>query len=276
MPSSGQEVRYERGSPTIFSDLPSGSIQVTPVGYNEDDDRLVFGVAAFNKVGAPVNFGTENIRVTDAAGPLKVYSRDGLAHEAKVRARWQAFATVLAGAAAAYAAQANAYHTTQGYVSTPYGGASFYARSYDPYAAYAGSAAAGAATAYGLSSIKNSLDETLAGLNGDILQTTTVDPGNAAGGVVVVDMPKGRQFPQSISAEIAFANETHAFQFVVTKGDQPRPVIPESNLTTSEARQQPSGPPDGWSESPPPVESQQAPLPPGVRPAISIPYTPPN
>ncbi len=268
MPSSGQQVRFDRGAPTIFSDLATGSIQITSAGYNEDDNRLVFGVAAFNKLGHPVNFGTENITAGSQKGALTVYTKEALAHEAKVKATWQAVGTVLAGAAAAYAANENAYHTTHGYIATPYGGASFSATSYDPYAAQLGTAIAAASTAYSLNSIQNSLDQTLSRLSGEMLQTTTVDPGAAVGGVIVIDMPKGKP-PQSISAEITFANDKHIVQFIVTRDDQPRPVVPAASLTTNAARSSPSPVSEGWSEAP----VGPAPMAPaGARPGITIPY----
>jgi hypothetical protein len=188
-----------------------------------------------------------------------------------VTATWQVVGTVVAGAAAAYAANANAYHTTSGYNATPYGGTSFYARSYDPYAASIGTALAGAATAYSLNSIQNSLDQTLTRLNGETLQTTTVDPGAAAGGIVVIDMPKGK-FPQSIFAEVTFAGDKHLVQFIVTRDDQPRPVIPAAALTTKAARSESNPTAEGWSE----VPATPTPMPPVgagvIRPGKAIPY----
>jgi hypothetical protein len=89
-----------------------------------------------------------------------------LAHEAKVKAEWQAVATHPASAAAAYSAQQITYSTTNGYVSGPRGFAAFSATTYDPAAAAIGTTAAGAATGYTLLSIKQSMDAILDHLNG--------------------------------------------------------------------------------------------------------------
>lgn len=217
VPSSDQQIRYTQGIATTFSDKSQASLQVTPLGYIQGDNRLVFGAAAFNKATTAVNFGLENVTVTYGGSPLKIHTRDELAHEAKVKAAWAAVATVLAGAAAAYAANQNAYHTTSGYVSGPAGTTTFYARSYDPGLAYAGGAAAGAATGYGLVSIKSSLDDTIAHLNGSVLQINTVDPGKSAGGEIIVDMPKGKTFPDPLDIAISWNGEVHNFVFNIAK-----------------------------------------------------------
>src|SRR5688572_15566283 len=41
-----QEVRYDRGTPTTYSERTNGAVQITPFGVDERDGRLVFGVAA--------------------------------------------------------------------------------------------------------------------------------------------------------------------------------------------------------------------------------------
>ena len=212
---AGQEIRYTQGRPTIFIDTLSGSVQLTPLGYDKEDSRLIFGAAAFNKGKSPANFGLENLVVTSAGHPLKTYSRDELAHEARVKAAWAAVGTALAGAAAAYAANANAYSTTNGYVTTPYGISTYAQTTYNPAIAYAGTAAAGAATGYALYSIKNSMDETIANLNGSILQTNTIDPGQSAGGEVVVDLPK--KVPSPVKFDVSWNGQHYEFEFNVVQ-----------------------------------------------------------
>jgi hypothetical protein len=213
-----QTVRYERGVPTVFDDKTKGTIQITPMGVSQDG-RPYFGMAVFNKGSSAANFGIENVTaVDDFQKPLKAYSRDELAHEAKVKAEWQAVAAVVAGAAAAYGAQQNAYGTTNGYIVTPRGNvATFNATSYDPSAAAIGTAAAGAATGYTLSAIENNMDATLNNLNGAILQTTTIDPGRSYGGEVVIEMPKGRDFPKKLVIQTVWNGEPYEFGFTISK-----------------------------------------------------------
>jgi hypothetical protein len=216
-PTGSQTIEYAQGTPTTFSEGEHGAVQVTPIGTTEDH-RLIFGVAAFNKGDKPANFGVENLALaTTAGGPVKIYTTEELIAEAKRRAMWQAVAVAFAGAAAAYAANANAYHTTYGTAYTPHGTYSFYSRTYDPGLAYVGTAAAGAATGYGLVQIKNSLSQTINGLRGHSLQTTTVGPGDSYGGEVMTDHPEGRSFPQQIELTVHWNGDDHVFQFSVAK-----------------------------------------------------------
>jgi hypothetical protein len=213
-----QQIRYTQGVATTLADKPNGSIQLTAVGFN--NGRLVFGAAAFNKGSAPANLGMENVTITSGDKPLRVYSRDDLAHEAKVKATWAAVGTALAGAAAAYSANQAAYSHTNGTIVTPRGHLiSYQETTYDPAVAAAGTAAAGAATAYGLNSIKNSLDRTISGLNGSILQMNTVYPGQSAGGEIVVDLPKSKTFPQPLEISIQWNGDTYVFDFDVHKAE---------------------------------------------------------
>jgi hypothetical protein len=212
---SGQQIRYTQGIATTFSDKEKGSVQITPLGYIKDDNRLIFGAAAFNKGTESQNFSLERVSVTSNAISLRTYTRDELAHEARVKAAWATAAVILAGGLAAYSASQAAYSSTNGYISGPGGTATFYATRYDPAVAAAGTAAAGAATGYGLATINNSLDNTIANLNGSILQINTVNPGTSAGGAIVVDMPKAKTFPQPVELSIDWNGERHVFDYTV-------------------------------------------------------------
>jgi hypothetical protein len=213
-----EQIRYTQGISTTLADKRNGSIQLTAVGFLPNDSRLVFGAAAFNKGAQPANFGLDDITVTSGGTALRVYSRDELAHEAKVKAAWAAFATALAGAAAAYGANQAAYQHTNGTIVTPRGGLiSYQQTTYDPAVAAAGAAAAGAATAYGINSIKNSLDQTIANLNGSVLQINTVNPGQSVGGEIVVDLPKSKTYPQPLEVSIRWNGELYSFEFNVDK-----------------------------------------------------------
>jgi hypothetical protein len=212
-----------QGIATTFSDKEHGSVQVTPLTYVAEDNRLVFGAAAFNKSESSTNFSLDGISATWNGTPLKLYTRDELAREARVKAAWQAAAVILAGAAAAYSASQDAYRTTNGTVSTMGGRplVNYTATTYDPGAARLGQLAAGAATGYGLVQINNSLDNTIASLDGSILQMNTVDPGRSAGGSLVIDMPKDKKaLPQPISISVNWNGDVHSFSYnVVEKKD---------------------------------------------------------
>jgi hypothetical protein len=216
VPQASQQIRYERGEPTLYSEHLLGVVQVTPVKVT-DDMRLAFGIAAFNKSGAPSNFGVENISLAEGDGTAdKIFTSGELIHEAKVKAAWATFATALAGGLAA----ANSYSTTTATAYTPEGSVSLYARTYDP----AQAAEARAETRENLAAIQNSLDRTISGINGSVLQTTTVNPGDSYGGIVVADKLDSSRYPQTVSLHIAWNGEDHAFKFIIAEGP---PQVPQ-------------------------------------------------
>jgi hypothetical protein len=212
-----QQVKYAQGSATIFSDGPHSSIQVTPFGRT-DDGNLTFGVAAFNKGPVPANFDSTNVvLVTGQGKPVQVFTAQELVHQAKVKAAWQAAAIILAGAGAAVAANSNAYSTTNGSIYTPRGGVYTYtSTTYDPGVAAAGTAAAGVATGVGLVSVRNSLDQTIASVRGNVLQMTTVETGASVGGEIVSDVDRDK-YPQTITLSVNWQGDTHIFVFSVVE-----------------------------------------------------------
>ncbi|WP_146193618.1 hypothetical protein [Sphingosinicella humi] len=216
--SASQTVRYDRGSPTTDFEKEFGAIQVTPVQV-ADDGKLVFAVAAFNKAETPSNFGVENISLETAEGEaIRVFTHDELVRQAKNKAMWASIATAMAGGLAAYAANQNAYRTTNANLYTPSGGVYHYtARTYDPAAAVVGTAAATAAAGAGIYAIQRTLDNTIANLGDRVLQTTTIDPGEAFGGQVVANELEGANYPRDVILTITWNGEEFPFRFRIDK-----------------------------------------------------------
>jgi hypothetical protein len=215
---ASQQVRYERGTPTTYSEKQFGAVQVTPLGVN-DDNRIGFGIAVYNKSGGPANFGTENLSLIQNDGsPGKVMTSAELEHEAKVKAGWQTFAVALAGGLQAYAASRNAVSTTQGTAYTPVGPVSYNSQTYNPALAQANAEIAGAETGLALHSIQESLERRLASIHGDTLQTTTINPDESYGGIAVVDELSSSNFPQDVMLHVNWNGEEHIFRFTIVKG----------------------------------------------------------
>lgn len=216
-PGAGQQIRYEQGLPTIFSDKRAAAIQVTPLKVT-DDMRLAFGIAAFNKTGGPSNFGVENISVEQPDGtPDRVFTSSELIHEAKVDAQWKTFAAALAGGLAS----ASAYSTTRGTAYTPVGSVSWSSTSYDPVQA----AEIRAETRDNIAGIRASLDRTVSNIHQEALQTTTVNAGDSYGGIVVAAKLSSGQYPQSVALHVNWNGEDHDFRFVVAEGP---PTVPHA------------------------------------------------
>jgi len=230
VPQAAQGVRYLSGVPTTFAQSRGSALLVTACGLN-DDGGLVFSLAAFNKGRNPVNFGIQNLGLTNERGEaVRIFSYDEMERDAKNKAAWADFAIILGGAASAAAANLNAYSTTSGTVSGPGGAARFYGRTFDPAVAQAGTSAAAAQTSLDLARVQSTLDSTLAQLKGQILQTTTIDPGQSYGGTAVTDSLSG-YYPHSVALVVHWADEQACFGYVVTKGDQQAPPIPAAVAT---------------------------------------------
>jgi hypothetical protein len=213
-----QQVRYWHGKATTYSEMKFGAVQVTPLGVNSED-RVGFAVAVFNKSGRSANFGIENLALTQEGGePERIFTSMELAHEAKVRAQWAQFGMILLGATDAALTGRNAYSTSYTRVYTPYGSASAYSRTYNPEFAYLAGRDAGIATGHALVAIQASLDNTLTQINDQVLQTTTVDPGQSYGGIAIADTLASSKYPQDIVLHVNWAGEDHVFKFSVAKG----------------------------------------------------------
>lgn len=155
---------------------------MTPLGVNEKG-RLVFGVAAFNNASGSTNFGVENMVATAGGQPLRIFTHAELERMAKNDATIALVAAALAGAGAAYAASQGPTYTST--YTTPRGVYHYQATDHVAQAALAGAAVAG--TALTMKEINDNLDGTLMALQGQILQTTTIDPESSFGGQVITD-----------------------------------------------------------------------------------------
>lgn len=217
---ASQQVRYDHGKPTTYSEKSRGAVQVTPLGVNADN-RLGFSIAVFNKSDNPADFGVENLAVLQQDGtPDKVMTSVELEHEAEVKAAWAQVAMVVIGGLDAYEAGRHSYSTTNAVVRTPYGSAAIHARTYDAAAAYQTGHDIGVATGADIASIQSSLDTTLQSIGQNVLQTTTVDPGDATAGIAVVDALSSSSFPQDVVLHVNWNGEDHVFHFTVAKGEE--------------------------------------------------------
>jgi hypothetical protein len=215
---NSQQIRYERGQPTIYSEMQFGAVQVTSLGVN-GDKRLGFRVAAFNKGTVPSNFGVENISLVQADGsPDKIMTASELEHEAQVQADWNTLAVSLTAVSQSISASQAAYTTTTGTADTSEGPVSFSSQSYNPALAQQGIDEAGVEMNANLHSIEDTLDHTVNSIRDNVLQTTTVDPGNSYGGIAVANKLSSSIFPQEVTLHVNWNGEDHLFRFAVAKG----------------------------------------------------------
>jgi len=208
-------IRYDRGAPTTTLQLRHGAVQVTPMMV--DGGKLVFAVAAYNDGNTTDNFGTENIRVAANSTSLHVYTTDELVREARNQAVAASVALALIGIAGVAASQAAAHQSYHSTYATPHGTYHYSASYYDAGAAAVGTAASIGATGAGIYAVENSLDAAIAGIGENVLQTTTIDPGQSAAGRVLIQAPRSRTYPQEVTMVVYWNGENYAFRFQISK-----------------------------------------------------------
>lgn len=210
-----ESARYDRGRATVNLELPDGAVEIRPVSTGKDEVSLA--VAVFNKSGRPANFGLENIRVRINGTPAYLPTHDQLMANARDKARDRKIATALIAGVAAGAAStlSNSYSYHQR-VYTPHGSYGRTIRWEDNMPGIVGATAAVAGGAVVIHGIDRKLDYTLDRIDGSILQTTTVDPGNSFGGVVVVPFDRKMPLPAEIRVEIDWNGTPYMFGFRLT------------------------------------------------------------
>lgn len=229
--TGAETARFQQGVVTLDLELERGAVQVTPLPL--DHGSLSFSVAVLNKADAPANIDITNFNV--AAGPqaLPVFSKDQLEGKAKNRAMWAQIALVAAGSlsAAAAASQRDTYRST---LVTPRGTYSF--RGSAPSAAGQAAAAASIAGAgVGIAAVRARLDETRAALGNNIVQLTTIDPGEGYAGQIVVAKIKDRTLPQRVTVTVRWNGEDYPFVFQVAKKGTPVPEFTALKVARSTA-----------------------------------------
>ncbi len=223
--SIGHETaRFTRGVPTVDLQAPDGAVQITPRPI--ENGALVFDVAVYNRGNGPANIGVENVSVSLGYQPLAVQSHDGLAEAAESKARRARIGTALvAGTLAAVSASSSgeryAYH---GHVATPHGVVSRTIVWEDNRAGQAGAALAVAGGAMAIGSIQQRLDYTMQQIDGQILQTTTVDPEASFGGRIVTAALPRSGGGQDVRVTVRWNGRDYPFAFrLLAPGEVPPP-----------------------------------------------------
>lgn len=205
-----QTIRFEQGVPTIEDDKPQAGVRVVPIP-GMDHGSLQFNVVVFNKSGAPINIGSENISLRHGGMTLACFTKDELAKKAKNRAMWSQIGyAMLAGAAAA--SQNNDTTIT---TMTPRGG--IYRTVIQRPGLSNGQLATVAAGGGAIALSQIGLQKTLEALDGQIIQTTTLDPQMGYGGRVVVQKLQKAKAGDTIVLDVDVGGEHHLFDFTLVK-----------------------------------------------------------
>lgn len=226
--------RYVKGVPTLDLQQQRGAVQIRFLGW--DHSNAVFAVAAFNASNEPANFGLENLHASADGKPLRIYTVDELTRQAKKRATWSKIGLAFLGGlgAAAAASQRSTYH---GSIVTPYGGMYSYSGSYPSLAGQLQADRINATTTAGIFAVQYQLDATINAIGDRVLQTTTIDPGTAFGGLIVVQKLDYGKAPLEFRLDADWNGERYPFGYVLLKKGQ---VVPQqySSMLASKAKPQ--------------------------------------
>ncbi|WP_458836366.1 hypothetical protein [Rhizorhabdus wittichii] len=231
-----ETARYYRGDATLNLEMPTGAVEIRLLPVQDGQVRLA--VAVFNKSGQAANFGIENIQAQVNGMPVALPNRDQLADAAERRARQQKVGTaIFAGVLAGVASTASNHHGYQQRVVTRRGVYSRTVSWHDNTPGIVGATAAvvgGAAVIHGINS---KLDYTLDRIDGEILETTTVDPGHSFGGVVIVPRQGEGRAPSDIRLQVNWNGSVYPFSVRLTRsGENVPPPFPATSRDTADAR----------------------------------------
>lgn len=226
-----ESIRFYKGVPTIDVDGKEGAVQVSPLAM--DHGSFSFSVAVLNKGQVPADFDVSDVTAEVGGAQLICFTKDELEKKAKNRAMWTAIAIGVAGglASAAAASQRDHYHAT---MFTPRGTyRAFY--SAPSVAGQMQATAIAAGTGYSIAKIQENLDATRIALGDNIIQRTTIDPGEGYGGQVVLHKVKLKTLPQQLVVVVKWNGEEHRFGFLVGKKGMKAPLLAPMPTTPASA-----------------------------------------
>lgn len=255
----GQEtVRFTQGVATLDLRQRQGAVQIQSAGL--DHGGLAFNIAVYNDGVMPVNIDIGNFRAIVGTVQTPVLTKDQLVNKAEKRAFWTQMAVAAVGGLAAGIAASQTTHYRSTTVSRR--GVS---RTYFSAPSVAGqfqAASITAGTGASVYQIQERLDRTREALGNDIVQMTTVNPGDSYAGRIVLQKISDKSLPQHIQLTVVWNGETYPFAFQMAKDGTPAPAF--TNLTPAEPA----------AAAPRPIPARYTPPPVPVRIAEAEPYVP--
>lgn len=212
--------RFVKGMPTMELPLQYGAVQVRPLGFDHND--TVFAVAVFNAGSEPANIALEDMHATVDDAPIRIWTGQDLARQAKNRAMWAqiGIAFITAAGSAVAASGRDRYRST---FFTPHGSYTL-SSSYPSISGQLLARDIAANGAISMAFVQQKLDMALANIDENVVQRTTVDPGMAYGAIVVVDKLDYGKAPLELDLSVDWNGERYPFAFLMTRQGQTAPA----------------------------------------------------
>ena len=213
-----ETVRFDRGDYVLDLRGQRAAVQLRPLPA--DHDNISFVVSVLNLDSQPINVDVSDIRIEGTKDQVHVLTRGDMTHKAEHRAGWAKFWTSMGGAlvAAGQASQRDNYHVT---TSTPWGQYSSTV-SAPCWSCRAAAQETMAFTNARMSQIQNALDNTRSALGDQMLQITTLDPGDATRGRIFRSGFK-HEAMTPIKLIVRIGSEDFAFAFRFAPDGTPAP-----------------------------------------------------
>lgn len=228
---ANESIRYNHGIPTVDQESQGGSVQVRPAPM--DHGSFAFNIAVFNDGKTTANLDTTNFTLSAGAVSVSALTADALEKKAKSRAAWSQVGLALVGGigAAAAASQRDTYRST------------FYTPRAVYHSVYSAPSAAGqiqaaaiaAGTGVGIASIQSRLDEKLEQIGNDVIQMTTVAPGESYAGLIVFEKVKLATLPAQVTMTVNWNGIAYPFSFQIAKPGTPAPPFKPAVLADEPA-----------------------------------------
>lgn len=226
-PTPEQQVIFLKGTEHVVSKKENVVSVGLCNGVRASGTRPEFIVFLSNKTEEPINFSTENIRAKANGDDLKVYTYEELQNEVQQQYALTMFFVGLGGVARSMNAANAGYQYHSGSIQSHYygaggygwGSATYSGITYDPDVAQMAQMQAQAQTNAEMAQVANQYKETIANLDANILQKTTLLPETTFGGIVVVEKTKCPKKDERNEIEfiVNVEGEFHEFAFQETK-----------------------------------------------------------
>lgn len=226
-----QTSRFEDGREAVDDAAQTSSVRILEP-RQQTPKQGGFRIYVLNNSGKPFNFGPESITVKMADGKsIAMLTYQDLLKQEKRRGAWQALAVGLAAAGRnMQASQAGNTYGTATYTGNSYGtfGSTPYTANSYGTATYSGYNAGTAFAAQSVANEQNQRDFQAMHLSQaakredlvQVMKTTTVDHGQAFGGIVQYMIPsavRSSKAPVPITIEVRTGDEVHTFQATLAK-----------------------------------------------------------
>lgn len=216
-------LRHHQGQPTIELRGRNGAIEVTPLAM--DHGCVNFGITVFNRSNRASDIDLSDVSVSVGEAPAHIFTVNELQKRANHRAFWTSMAVAaVSGVAAGVVAASSSHATIRS--SGPYGTRVSRITYHDGYNS-ANAAIIGASGAAAAGSIQANGRRDAAQIGDEILALTTVDPGDAYGGRVVIDKIKA-PLPQAITVRVEWNGDAYVSKWQLVPEGTPAPLFGEA------------------------------------------------